>query len=233
VSKSPRNALVIHYNEIALKLGHRAMFERRLVENLRDRLRTLPVAAVSAVRGRMLVRPGRADPAEVARRIAVVPGVANVLRAVEVDPTLDALDLALEELLARWKPRGSFRVRVKRADKRFPMTSPELGARLGARIHETTAAPVDLKNADDVVDVEIIDDAIFLGVEKVEGCGGLPIPTGGRVLLLLSGGIDSPVAGLRMMRRGCRVDALHFHSVPYLNRTSQEKARVLASVMAR
>jgi thiamine biosynthesis protein ThiI len=233
VAAQHRTALVVHYNEIALKLGHRALFERRLVQNLRERLRELPVSAVSAVRGRMLVRPGRADVDEVLRRIVVVPGVANVLRAVEVELSIEALDEALEDLLARWAPVGAFRVVVKRAEKRFPLTSPEIGARLGARIRERTQAAVDLKHAEDVVHVEITSEAIYLGVEKVPACGGLPIGTGGRVLLLLSGGIDSPVAGLRMMRRGCRIDALHFHSVPYLSRTSIDKARSLATVMAR
>ena len=233
VAVSSKTVLVVHYNEIALKLGHRALFERRLVQNLRERLRDLAVAEVAAVRGRLLVRPGRADADEVLRRVAVVPGVANVLRAVEIEPTVQALDDAVEALLLHWAPTGSFRVEVKRPEKRFPLTSPEIGARVGASIQDRTHAPVDLKNAAQVVRIEVTSDAIYFGVAKTAGCGGLPVGTGGRVLLLLSGGIDSPVAGLRMMRRGCRIDALHFHSAPYLSRTSIEKARLLASLLAR
>jgi thiamine biosynthesis protein ThiI len=125
-------------------------------------------------------------------------------------------------------------VLVKRADKTFPMKSPEIAARLGALVASATRAPVSLKAADSTVYVEVVAGAIYFSLdERVAGCGGLPVSTGGRVLLLLSGGIDSPVAGLRMMRRGCRVDAVHFHSVPYLDGTSRDKARQLCAILSR
>ncbi len=228
-----KDVIVVHYNEIALKLGHRPMFESRLVENIRRRLEDMPGAKVRTMQGRMLVRPGEADTDEVVRRLVVVPGIANVIAAREVDISIEALEEEIDRLLETWSPRGTFRVAVKRSEKRFRMTSPEVGGALGARIVAATGAPVNLKNADEVVHVEITQEGIYVGLNKIPACGGLPVSTGGRVLLLLSGGIDSPVAGLRMMRRGCRIDGLHFHSVPYLNRTSQEKARVLASILAR
>jgi thiamine biosynthesis protein ThiI len=137
-------------------------------------------------------------------------------------------------LLAVRPLQGSFRVEVRRADKRFPITSPEVGAHIGGQIVRATGARVDLRGADEVVRIVIVEDAIFVSAErKISGCGGLPVSTGGRLLLLLSGGIDSPVAGLRMMRRGCRIGALHFHSVPYLDRSSQDKVRQLCGVLAR
>lgn len=228
-----KDVIVVHYNEIALKLGHRAMFQSRLVENMRRRLVDMRGAKVRTLQGRLLVTVGEADLDEIVRRLVVVPGVANVIPAREVEISMEALEAEIDRLLEGWRPSGTFRVAVKRSEKRFPMKSPEIGGALGARIVAATGAPVDLKRADEVVHVEITQDGIFVGLGKIPACGGLPVGTGGRVLLLLSGGIDSPVAGLRMMRRGCRIDSLHFHSVPYLNRTSQDKARVLASMLAR
>jgi thiamine biosynthesis protein ThiI len=233
VDSDRKHVIVVHYNEIALKLGHRAMFQSRLVENLRRRLEGLGTGRVTVLQGRLVVDPGTAEIDNVIERLVVVPGVANVIRAVATELSMEAVEQEIDRLLETWRPSGTFRVAVKRSEKRFPLRSPEIGGRLGARIVEATGAPVDLKKADEVVHVEVTQDGIFVGVRKMRGRGGLPVGTGGRLLLLLSGGIDSPVAGLRMMSRGCRIDGLHFHSVPYLSRASQEKARALASILAR
>jgi len=225
---------VVHYNEIALKLGHRSMFVNRLLQNVRGALEGLDVEAVRASGSRIDVVFGRADASDVIRRLAVTPGIANILLAESCPRDLDAVEERLVQRLANWRPRGSFRVLVKRADKTFPTSSPDVGARLGAAVVRVTDAPVDLKRADTTIYVEVVRDAIYLSLDrKVEGCGGLPVSTGGRVLLLLSGGIDSPVAGLRMMRRGCRVDAVHFHSIPYLDGSGRDKARRLSAVLSR
>jgi len=122
-------------------------------------------------------------------------------------------------------------VHTKRSDKRFALTSPEVNRVLGAAIQQATGARVDLDRAAVTVAVDILPGRAFFSVEKVPGAGGLPVGTSGRVLALLSGGIDSPVAAWRMMRRGCRVDFVHFHSVPFLDRTSQEKARELVRLL--
>jgi thiamine biosynthesis protein ThiI len=233
VAPHKREIVVVHYNEIALKLGHRRMFTSMLVDNLRRSLADLPFGAVTPVHGRVLIEPGAASVREIVRRARCAPGVANVRDAVAVRPDIEALEAQVAAALETWRPRGSFRVDARRVDKRFPIESPEVARRIGAMIEKKTGATVNLKNADSTVYVLIMPDEIYLSFEKQPACGGLPVGTGGRVLLLLSGGIDSPVAGLRMLRRGCRVDALHFHSVPYLSRTSREKAEVLASVLAR
>ncbi len=232
-AKSMNDVIVVHYNEVALKLGLRAMFVGRLLDNLRRALSDLGCGAVSSKMGRLLVEIGDADEAELLQRICVQPGVANCVPARRLAPSIEAVDAAVSEALVSWKPSGSFAVRVKRADKRFAMTSPELAAHVGAAVVSATGAPVDLRNPDSSIQIIVLEQEIYLGFERFEGCGGLPLPTGGRVLLLLSGGIDSPVAGLRMMRRGCRVDCIHFHSVPYLNDSSIDKARSLAAVLAR
>jgi thiamine biosynthesis protein ThiI len=174
---------------------------------------------------------------EVRTRLARVFGLANFSIAYEVG--LDATDppRALRRLADAVLQRlegafvSSFRVLTKRADKRFPLTSPEVNQSLGAAIKSATNARVDLEHADLTVAVDILPGRAFFSVEKVPGAGGLPVGTSGRVLALLSGGIDSPVAAWRIMRRGCHVDFVHFHSAPFHDRTSQDKARELVRLL--
>jgi thiamine biosynthesis protein ThiI len=128
---------------------------------------------------------------------------------------------------------GSFRVLVRRADQKFPTPSPQLARELGSRVWHARGWKVDLDHADLVISVEIVPGAAFVFMEREAGAGGLPQGTGGRLVALLSGGIDSPVAAWRMMRRGCNLTLVHFHSVPFLSNVSQEKARRLAEVLTR
>ncbi|MEE8312131.1 MAG: tRNA uracil 4-sulfurtransferase ThiI [Candidatus Binatia bacterium] len=228
------DVVLAQYNEVTLKLGHRQMFVGRLVQNLREALGGLPVGETRSSAGRVIVDLGRAEEAEVVRRLGAQPGIANLVPARACAPDIDAIESVVHEILEWWRPEGAFRVDARRADKSFPIKSPDIGARLGAIVAARTGAPVDLRHAPSAMRVLVAKRAAYVTVaDRVEGPGGLPVSTGGRVLLLLSGGIDSPVAGLRMLRRGCRLEALHFHSVPYLNRTSQEKARRLCGVLAR
>jgi len=125
----------------------------------------------------------------------------------------------------------SFRVSVRRADKRFPLTSPQAEREIGGRIKEARGWRVDLEHAELVIHVELLTHDAFYFYGKEKGPGGLPTGTAGRVACLLSGGIDSPVAAHRMMKRGCAVTFIHFHSYPILSRASQEKARELVTLL--
>lgn len=227
------DTVIAHYNEIALKLGHRRFFVARLMENVRSALADLPSGAVRSVAGRITVDCAGAPAAEIARRLALTPGIANLWCAKSLPKDLGALEAEVRALLDYWTPRGTFRCEVRRADKSFPVQSPAVAERLGALVVARTGVRVDLKRADTTLYVLIAPAGMYLALEKAAGCGGLPVSTGGRVLLMLSGGIDSPVAGLRLMRRGCRLHALHFHSAPYLSATSREKARRLCAIIAR
>jgi thiamine biosynthesis protein ThiI len=122
---------------------------------------------------------------------------------------------------------GSFRISARRAFKTYPMTSVELNRALGAFVLERVATRVDLEHPEVEIVVEVLPDEAFVSLDRRPGPGGLPVGAGGTVAALLSGGIDSPVAAWRMMKRGCRVVFVHFHSVPYLPPTSQAKARAL------
>ena len=155
-----------------------------------------------------------------------------ISHAVSVPRDLDAVHAAAAAAAAG-RSFESFRIQCKRGDKSFPMTSTGVCRVVGDHVRVLTGARVDLKHADLTIDVEIVSSEVLVSGEKVRGPGGLPVGISGRVVALLSGGIDSPVAAARLMRRGCRVTFVHFHSTPYLDRTSQEKARDLVGLLNR
>jgi thiamine biosynthesis protein ThiI len=223
--------IVCRYHEITLKRGNRARFAAQLIDNLRRATADLPVGRIADLHGRiaLALREESAWPAA-RERLERVFGVANFSLAKSVTlagaPSSDLapLEQALRRELAA-RRFESFRVVTRRADKRFPLTSPEVSRRIGAAVKEATGVRVDLEAAALTITIEMLPGEALYSLEKVAGPGGLPIGVSGHVVALLSGGIDSPVAAARMMRRGCRVSFVHFHSVPYLDRSSQEKSR--------
>jgi tRNA uracil 4-sulfurtransferase len=224
-------SIVIHYQEIALKGKNRPWFLGRLVRNLRRVTSDLDVATVRALMGRIEVVLGpSASREQVGERIRRTFGIANFSYAGRSSLDLDAIAAAILQDLGD-RTCSSFRVSVKRADKRFPMTSPQAEREIGGRIKEARGWRVDLDNAELVIHVELLTNESFYFFGKEKGAGGLPTGTAGRVACLLSGGIDSPVAAHRMMKRGCAVTFIHFHSYPILSRASQEKARELAALL--
>jgi thiamine biosynthesis protein ThiI len=224
-------SLIVHYQEIALKGKNRPWFVTRLVHNLRAATRGVGVREVRPLMGRIEIVLG-ADAAweRVQERVARVFGVANFARAGRTRLDVDTI---AEAILADLGPEdpSSFRVSVRRADKRFPMTSPEIEREVGGRIKIARGWRVDLKHPQLTIRVETLRDEAFYSFGKETGARGLPTGVSGKVACLLSGGIDSPVAAWRMMRRGCRVVFVHFHSYPILSRASQEKARELAKLL--
>lgn len=227
------SSVIVHYQELALKGRNRPWFVRLLVRNIREVLSDLDVRSVEALMGRIRVVTG-ADVAEavIVERLSRVFGVANFAFARQTPTDLDSMAEAASAELDGLSPR-SFRVLAKRADKRYALTSPEIERELGGRIRQRYGWPVDLSHADLVVRVEIIPDTAFVFARRHAGAGGLPVGASGRVACLMSGGIDSPVAACRMMKRGCRVRFIHFHSYPIVSTASQDKARELVEVLTR
>jgi thiamine biosynthesis protein ThiI len=224
-------SIVIHYQEIALKGKNRPWFMSRLVRNLRQAVSDLDVTSVRALMGRIeMVLGPTASPGAVGDRIRRTFGVANFSYAGRTRLDLDEIAAAILEDLGE-RTCDSFRVSVRRADKRFPLTSPQAEREIGGRIKEARGWRVDLERADLVIHVELLTNDAFYFFGKEKGAGGLPTGTAGRVACLLSGGIDSPVAAHRMMKRGCAVTFVHFHSYPILSRASQEKARELVRLL--
>ena len=223
---------VVHYQEIALKGNNRPWFIARLVRNLREATADLGVREVRVLMGRIeVVLDGEADWPRVRERLARVFGVANFAKAGRAPLDVDAIAGAiLADLDERIRP-GTFRVSARRADKRFPLTSPQIEREVGGRIKEAKGWTVDLDDPEFTIHVEALTNDAFYYFGKELGAGGMPVGVSGRVACLLSGGIDSPVAAWRLMRRGCRVLLVHFHSYPILSRASQEKARELARLL--
>ncbi|MEV4257401.1 tRNA uracil 4-sulfurtransferase ThiI [Spirillospora sp. NPDC049652] len=219
---------LLKLGEVVLKGKNRELFEKRLADNVRTAVR--PIAKVDVIRrhGVFIVRTKDAHVELVDRlvqRISDVMGIVWVHRAWRVGKDVESVERAALELMAGRE--GSFAVRSKRRDKRFPLTSTELDRQVGGKINDVYGNPVKLKNPDITVSIEIDRDEAFVFSGGVPGAGGLPVGMSGRALVLMSGGIDSPVAAYRMMRRGLRVDYLHFSGMPFTGPESIYKAYAL------
>ncbi|GAA1586818.1 tRNA 4-thiouridine(8) synthase ThiI [Actinomadura kijaniata] len=220
--------VLLKLGEVVLKGKNREQFERRLADNVRMAVR--PIARVDVIRrhGVFIVRTKDATAELVdrlAERITDVMGIVWAHRAWRVGKDVESVERAALELTAGIS--GTFAVRSKRRDKRFPMTSTELDRHVGAKINEAYGLPVRLKNPDHTVSIEVDRDEVFVFSGGLPGQGGLPVGMSGRGLVLMSGGIDSPVAAYRMMRRGLRVDFLHFSGMPFTGPESIYKAYAL------
>ncbi len=229
---------LVHYHELALKGRNRGFFEQRLIQHLRNSLKKTDVTEVKSLSGRIRVTfTNESSWEDVQDRIRHTFGVANYSLAYslpidyetpEITPLCKAIEATLQSTTFE-----TFRVTTKRADKRFAKTSVELNREIGAYLCAATGKRVRLNGADVNVVVEVVDHTAYFSLVKYPGPGGLPTGISRNVLCLISGGIDSPVAAYRMMKRGCKVIFVHFHSRPYLSRASEEKVRDLVSLLTR
>jgi thiamine biosynthesis protein ThiI len=227
------NSIVVHYKELALKGRNRPWFVQILNRNLRTALAGLGVASIRSVMGRIEIELGpRASWSEVRERLARVFGIANFSNAGRGPQAFGPLAATILDALGD-RQADSFRVSARRSDKRFPFTSPQIEREVGGLIKEARGWRVDLDEPALTIHIEMLPDQAFYFFGKERGAGGLPSGSGGRLACLLSGGIDSPVAAYRMMRRGCSVMLIHFHSYPILSRASQEKVREIATLLTR
>jgi len=229
--------VLLKLGEIVLKGGNRHQFEQLLQANIRRALKetgvdirfwqrdgvvVLRVATGPSGNGAAHGPAAEAAADKVAERVRDVMGIARVCRAVRVARDPEAATAAAIDLVAG--KQGSFAVRAHRRDKRFPMTSAELAVLIGRRVQQAYGYPVRLKNPDTTIFVEVDQQEIFVYTDGTPGQGGLPVSMSGRALVLMSGGIDSPVAAYRMMRRGLRCDFLHFSGMPLTGPESVYKA---------
>lgn len=227
------DSVLIRYHEIALKKGNRSYFTELLKRNLVTAVKDLGVKEIRSLPARLLLTfKTDIDQTTVVGRIRSVFGVANFSPVERTPRDLDVIQSRILESLSGMS-FSSFRIETQRGDKNFPLTSPEINRQLGAPVKERSGARVDLTNPELTVTVEILPRDAFFGFNRIQGAGGLPVGASGRVVSLISGGIDSPVAAYRMMQRGCRLIFVHFHSAPYLDKTSQEKVRALVSTLTR
>jgi len=234
------NAIVVHYKELSLKGRNRAWFVQMLVRNIKETLKGLPAGPIRSTVGRIEIELGRpvgskisdADREEIRRRLSRVFGIANFSFANRGPHDFKTLADAILRDVGGCSPE-SFRVAVTRSDKRLPFLSPQAEREIGGFIKQATGWRVNLGHPALTIHVEMLTDGALYFPAKEPGAGGLPTGTGGRVACLLSGGIDSPVAAYRLMRRGCHVLLIHFHSYPILSRASQEKVREIAVLLTK
>jgi len=226
-------SIVVHYQELALKGKNRPWFIARLVRNLKEATADLNVISVRALPGRIEMVLGVETKWPLVReRVTRIFGVANFGLARRVTGDLDAVASSILDDLGDTQT-SSFRVKTRRTDKRYPLTSPQIDREIGGRIKTVKGWPVDLSLPDLTIYVEMLTDSTFYYFDKIPGSGGLPSGVSGRVLCLQSGGIDSPVAAYRMMKRGCRVQFIHFHSYPILSKASQDKVREIVMLLTK
>jgi thiamine biosynthesis protein ThiI len=226
--------VVIHYAEIGLKGRNRSFFERQLQHNIRKQLSGLQIAGVERLSGRLVVALGpETDSAGAVERLRTVPGIAYLALAHSAPKDIGAIAAAVLRSLAGRSCR-SFKVETHRTDKSFPLTSPEIDAEIGHQIQSATGWQVDLTHPELVIHIELLFQEAFFYLDRVQGIGGLPVGSSGTVGLLLSGGIDSPVAGYYALKRGCHVVPVHFHSGPFGNwLSSEDKVRRLVAALGR
>lgn len=224
--------IIVRYAEIHLKGKNRGYFERVFCVNLEKALKGLR-HELRRTSGRYLVAGFQdRDAEEICERIARVFGVHSYSLGYRVSNDLDSIFEAAKIVSPR---EGTFKVDTHRADKKYPMTSPELNAEIGAKLlWEFPALKVDVREPQHVVYLDIREDGSALVFGKFEeGAGGMPVGTSSKGVLLISGGIDSPVAGYMMAKRGMEVEYLHFHSYPYTNEQAKDKVVELARILSR
>ncbi len=228
--------ILIKYGEIALKGLNKPVFEQKLIDNIKSRLDSVGAFGVRKAQSTIYVEPlsDNSPMDEAALRLKKVFGIVNICPAVKCEKTLEGIGKTCVELLKDELDGESktFKVESKREDKSFPLKSPDLSAKLGGIILSNIKnLKVDVHNPDITVNVEVRGDA-YVYVRKDKGAGGMPVGTNGRATLLLSGGIDSPVAGFMIAKRGVVIDAVHFHSHPYTSDRAKEKVIDLAKIMS-
>ncbi len=223
---------LVHYGEVGLKGKNRAFFEKKLAQNIKMSLKGMGCAEVRRIYGRLLVMlRSEADVEAIRERLGKVMGIAHFELALETALDINAIRAAALELVKDQQFK-TLKVETKRANKRFPLTSPEISAKVGATLLGATGASADMHTPDLRCNIEIVDEAAYVYVEKIRGVGGLPVGASGKVLVMLSGGIDSPVAAWRMMKRGVKALFVHFYSYPYTDKASLEKVEELVAILA-
>ena len=232
-----KEVILIKLGEIVLKGLNRKNFEDRLIKNIKHRLHFVGPCKVKNAQSTITVTPlfDDVDIDEVENCISRIFGIAAFSRACAVGKDLEVIKTSAAEYLADHFSRiKSFKVEAKRSDKSFPYTSPEIAREVGGFLADTfPEVAVDVHDPDAVVTVEIRDAAAYIHSEVKRGAGGIPVGTGGKAAVLISGGIDSPVAAYMMSKRGIELTAVHFASPPYTSERAEEKvAQLLKKVSA-
>lgn len=229
------NELLIRYGEISLKGRNRNVFVKKLRNNIKDALSDLKTVIIKPERDRMfLFAEDKSDMEEAIARLPHIFGIQSFSPVAKCEATLEAIkEKALEIIGANETVGKTFKVEVRRTDKRFPLVTNELQLEIGS--HVLRSFPdliVQMKKPDIVLLIDIRIEGAFLTAKVYEGAGGMPVGSNGHSILMLSGGIDSPVAGYLMMKRGVSIDAIHFASPPFTSDLAKKKVMDLAEKLS-
>ncbi|WP_124727772.1 tRNA uracil 4-sulfurtransferase ThiI [Staphylospora marina] len=229
------NCILLRYGELALKGKNRTDFENRLIANIRAKLDKFPGVRVTRTYGRLFVEPGDQPVEPILEELQTVFGLVGMSPAIRVDSDWERIkEAAREYVQSRCPDARTFKVTAKRSDKSFPIPSQEMNHRLGGFLLKTVPGlKVDVHRPDLNLHVEVRNTATYIYGNDIPGPGGLPVGVSGRVMLLLSGGIDSPVAGWMALKRGGELHAVHFHSYPYTSERAKQKVVDLAQILTR
>lgn len=231
------NVILIRYGEIFLKGLNRPFFEQRLIDNVKSALHSFKGAKVIKGQGRFYVE-GIDDMAGAIDSLTRVFGIVSVSPALKIGKDMETIEdgvkAAMEDAISKHGTENlTFKVESRRADKRFPLNSMELSRELGAfLLREFPTLKVDVHNPQILMSVEVRE-RTYIYYEKIEGAGGMPVGTNGKATLLLSGGIDSPVAGWMIAKRGVELSAVYYHSVPYTSDRAKQKVIDLAKALSK
>ena len=227
-----KRVILIRFGEIFLKGKNRGFFEKVLLQNIKTALENFD-AEVVKITGRYVVRGYNADDEiDIVNKLSKISGIFSFSVANCFETSIDEIEKQAIEIMKDEK--GTFKVETNRADKRLELNSMQISAKIGGKILASNKnLRVDIKNPEHVLSIDIRENGETYVYEKVIfGVGGMPVGTSGSGLLLLSGGIDSPVAGYMMAKRGVKVSAVHFHSFPYTSNSAREKVEELASIIS-
>jgi len=227
-----KEIILCKYGEMALKGLNRGWFENLLLKDIRSRLSNIGKFTIKNSQCTIYIEGEKID--EAFEELKTVFGLATLSRAAVVEKDIDVIKRTAAEYLPQFLDGArTFRAEAKRSDKKFPMTSPQIAAEIGSAVLSVLPQlKVDLNNADVTVRAEIREQAAYIHAGQVKAAGGMPYASNGKGLVLLSGGIDSPVAAYMMARRGVVIEALHFESFPYTSERAREKVMELAGLLA-
>ncbi|KXG74217.1 tRNA uracil 4-sulfurtransferase ThiI [Thermotalea metallivorans] len=230
-----KKVLIVRYGEIALKGLNKSHFEQKLIRNIQGNIKDLGEARIYKSNGLIYVAFNGQDEEEMIERIVKVFGIVSVSPAWEIEADMDIIkETALKHAMERIEEDQvkTFKVESRRGDKGFPFQSPQISREVGAYILPRAGnLKVDVHEPDMIIHVDVREKA-YIYSKKIPGFGGLPLGTNGKGVLLLSGGIDSPVAGWMMAKRGVEIEAVHYHSYPFTSERAKEKVLELTRILA-
>ncbi|GEP22554.1 MAG: tRNA uracil 4-sulfurtransferase ThiI [Lentilactobacillus diolivorans] len=227
--------IMVRYGELSTKGKNRKDFIKQLGKNVRAVLHPFPNLEVKAQRDRLHVSLNDEDDEAVINALKGVFGIENFYPSIQVDKNMDAIkQTALQMVREQYREGATFKINTRRQDKHFDYNTNQINNILGDYVlTNVDGISVDVKHPDIAIRVEVRMNGAFLSSEKIQGAGGLPVGTGGRATMMLSGGIDSPVATYQAMKRGVKIDMIHFYSPPYTSEQALNKAKQLTSVLAK